>query len=907
MKIKANFCFNETVANFPISLCDGTEETECVVYAGQTLCFISRQVKDPSETTRVCTYTSEDLENHTRIYSLADVIPKTEIENTTCDPFEEMFYYIIYGFRILESELTLKKVKFTLLPLTLADPTFKSMKRTFSYTMDKSNVHGSTAKKRQLTVFATFSQPDLSVVFSANGEYSIWVSKPGHTTVFYCNSSCINEVPPEFYMDEVPIEVYVYQFEVLYLVIGFEVQALTYCPYPRTPFSSWTATWNCMSAFGRFAIVCFWIGFTIFFLLFLIAVAIILRLFYVSCCRPWITSKTKINVTNNMTNNDDGVDLDELSEEEPQKKKKVKGSGFAASKWLRYLTLMTIISLAQSLPIQQCGNITSPVVMTKDCQYTFTMATTSLICNGIDSCTVTFNQQITIGFPGQTACINFYDSISNEIFNTLYITYNRAQYLTLMDYQYFTSFWTPFAGSDKSCASTSPCPLSGCPSPVTNPVQFDNRFANAFPLYPYAENEDAYRFCEASCGCAGCGCFFCSSGCMWGYQNILKGNSTINGRPPLPVFTPGQTFIFPSVSGYFKRPLQDCYDSLINVQFINEPVAAPPSILTNVPVFGYNSPYTMNIIIISQVLYELPSWGDTCFFAPAQEEWYFPGNGVKAGPCADINAPIAGSPGDVQFNPSLPLRHLWVPQSVQRSFQQSSVIFTYPPVGFNIMETYPIIGDGVTFYAGHKWSLGWFSMYAETAGQGPLTLGLTTNAPFNISYSTSVVCPICSFVNLTGCSTCPLGIQIRIRSHSTCSGGVVMIESTGNFLLTEHSLEITTVDSDYFLSAFATVDDVMGNIKFTDNAFTCNFDVSGYAPRMEEVEYGNYTLVGSNETSNINALDLSDWWNGLSGIWATLKWVFAVLGGIAFIAACGAVVGGIIYLVIKCRNPYQLV
>jgi len=757
-------------------------------------------------------------------------------------------------------------------------------------------------------VYAAWTQPNMAIITGVLYTLDVWFTKPGLNFLYECNGSCDLVVPDEFYLTGDSFVMFVYDNASLIYQNAYPVNPYVSCPVPTSPISPiWAQSWVCFGVLGRFLLVSSIIGLIAIFIMSIFLLAFIIYLI-VYCCMNRNSASVINNITmateNAKSNTADAIAAFPLWY---QQMMAVRAS--PADALLIILCVPLLFGGVGAVAFNQCGNTSTPLIIQQSCQYTFSLSGKDIVCNG-GICDVNFNYQVTFALLGQSICLNFLDTNGN-VFTTLQLTYQYQIRSVQLVYSYTTYSWTPVSTSYKGCPSTSTCPISGCPNPppflnpnsgndVFNnyaiaalPTYLNSSFINSIPVMPNLA-------CSASCGCAGCGCFFCNSGCLWTYFSFVPTGNEFY------VFTPTTQYSYPVLNGMFYRPGATCYDSLVNLKFKTSSLSsisaqsafsqATLSVSSSASTSGSTSPYLLNFVLLSSVITEDVNFGGKSVICD-----------MKIGSCylglaAPANGPISGIVGDIQYAVDSLTNQVWNPASVIITQLQNSASFAFPPVGARFVDgtgTNPYIKFpvqlGNTVYEIANYNLGGLENRP-----GPLTLGINTLVGFQVSYTDTTVCPSVSLHGVAaGCSSCALGATISLDVISTCSSGYAFVSIDGPALLGTQSVYLDVVSSTVTITFFPSAETGSFTLSVFYKTYSSNVTFSGFFPIMAEIDNGSWTIQ-NNVSTTISSNNITGWWDNL-GIGIKVGIGFSIGIGSLILVVGSIIVIGII--VVKLRSP----
>jgi hypothetical protein len=765
---------------------------------------------------------------------------------------------------------------------------------------------------RDVDVYVAWTQPSISIITSVLYGLDVWFTKPGLNFLYQCNGSCELTVPDEFYLTEGNFVLFVYDNASLIYQNSYPVNPYVSCPIPTNPISPiWAQSWACFGVLGRFLLVSACLG-----LVLMMIMAIGLLVFIIYIIIYCIQNRNSATVINNITmasgNARDATvnTIDAIPHwAQALLAKRVNATDLA----LIILVLPMLLGGVGAVGFNQCGNTSTPLILQQSCQYTFSISGKDLVCSG-GICDINFNYQATFALLGQTVCLNFIDPNGNVV-TTLQLTYQYQIRAVQLVYSYTTYSWAPFSTSYKGCPSTNTCPISGCPSPptvqnpsanndvfnnyaiATFPTILNTSYLNSFPVTPNLE-------CAASCGCAGCGCFFCNSGCMWTYFKMVPTGDEFY------VFYPTIQYSYPVLNGMFYRPGANCYDSLVNINFKSSSFSsigaksafsqATLSVSSTASTSGQTSPYIVNFVLLSSVVNENLNFGSKNVICNMRTGNCF--LGVASPP----NGPTAGIVGDIQYSVDSKINQVWNPASVIISYQQNSASFAFPPIGARFVDgtgtvPYPVfpmqLGD--TIYEIVNFNLGGLDHKP-----GPLTIGINTLVNFQVSYTDTTICPsIILNGSAAGCSSCLLGATIKIDVISTCSSGYAFVSLEGPGTIGTGSIFLDTVTTTEIITFFPNNETGTFTLTVFYKTFSSKVIFSGFFQKMAELDNGTW-IVQNNASNAVSSNNITGLWDSLSlnmkiGIGFSIG-----IGSIILISVVGIIIGIISYKIYQ-RTGYR--
>ena len=133
-------------------------------------------------------------------------------------------------------------------------------------------------------------------------------------------------------------------------------------------------------------------------------------------------------------------------------------------------------------------------------------------------CAVSGALRLALSPQGQKMCILIKNQEESPI-GSVTIRVNRVGLVCQKQTSYYTRSYVMRTASAKRCARAGSCIGDKCAAVATDTKL--EEFAGE------ANNNLGLSYCEESCGCAGCGCFFCSSACMFYRTYAVPSSSTV--------------------------------------------------------------------------------------------------------------------------------------------------------------------------------------------------------------------------------------------------------------------------------------------------------------------------------------------------------------------------------------------
>ena len=159
------------------------------------------------------------------------------------------------------------------------------------------------------------------------------------------------------------------------------------------------------------------------------------------------------------------------------------------------VTIITFCSLIT--PIYSCSYATTLMAKTTQCQK---------LHNLVSECTISETTRVSLVPAGQYTCLQLFTP-EHKPLATLKLQIMHIELRCQPETQYFTREYRIKVVAEKRCATSGSCSGSKC-------HQY-NTESKISELGTHANERPGYTYCTESCGCAGCKCFWCSSGCLF--------------------------------------------------------------------------------------------------------------------------------------------------------------------------------------------------------------------------------------------------------------------------------------------------------------------------------------------------------------------------------------------------------
>jgi len=514
---------------------------------------------------------------------------------------------------------------------------------------------------------------------------------------------------------------------------------------------------------------------------------------------------------------------------------------------MSFLVMLMCLSILVSPIGAQCTTTSIAVTPINSCVATGTTET----------CTIQINILSTLRTVGSSTCGRLLDS-SGSLIGSFNMTYLSSGMFGFTTPSYYTSSWTPLTISNKHCPGAGKCSAStNCPALPWNCTTLG--IAGTACLWPN------HPICQASCGCAGCGCFICSSACLFGTYSFLPSG------PIYQVLTITNVAVSPTI--------QFCVTvgSIAQCQIISL-TQQPVTLLSN---------YTANVLgsfITSTTVFnnlKLVVGNGNAYLAPSAD----PGNPVF-GTIGDIQTTSAGSLAIPSHS-----AYVYPSTAIIPSATQSALVYSFPSPGLGSLSNF--LGNKLPFlYGGTFWSYDGTNLVGIAVNAPAVQVSFSTISPVTFSFLKTVVCPSSTLpAKLAGFYDSDLGFTITLPSvRSTCSAGAVTVAYTdsntdGAYTCFTNVLNINLTLSSYVIFCVATQPRVSGTITLAgeDSSVVIPFNgVLSSPPALTQQQIND--IVG-NATVFPETSSFTDWWNSMKGTaLSVMKYGVSVILGLVVLA-----------------------
>jgi len=523
------------------------------------------------------------------------------------------------------------------------------------------------------------------------------------------------------------------------------------------------------------------------------------------------------------------------------------------------------------------------------------VANTVCSVNGdTETCAISFDSIFSIPGVGQAACYSFVRPDSSVV-GTVKVSYTQMVLVAPLQQLYYTAAWNGVAGSWKSCFNTLHCGLWNCnnynknndPWVCTTNIDGNTHDYDYWPAsygFQCFWADDIWRMypgdsrCDSQCGCAGCGCFWCDSSCIYSRYVIAPSSN------PCSVSAPVAVYLRPQITVNFT----DAYgvSTITNID-----------VISNANEIGNNMTVTIDGTLAGNVVQFANQKVVAC------------ANDVSLGAASEVNAPVAHSVGDIQGN---------TPSSFSpwQSFLRATGLYTAVPASSSTTYIFEAAGFGArathdflpTTRGSIMWAYSSNNLVGLDTAPGALLGHLSTSNPVVVRRQVNVVCPVITSANASGCFSCDQGATITIFAHSSCSSGGAVVTATGGITIATTSVVLQTTTTRIDIKINSGTASIFGILTLTSGQYSDQVQYEATLVAEDLVVINNDTVVntGGNSTGS-GFLDFQSWFDGLSSFFRGLLVVGMIIGAIILVIV-GLVVGSKIlnaYRAWSIQNKYE--
>jgi hypothetical protein len=540
-------------------------------------------------------------------------------------------------------------------------------------------------------------------------------------------------------------------------------------------------------------------------------------------------------------------------------------------------------------------------------------ATTCVTVNATHrTCTLNFQLTASLPYPGSKGCYtvglkteltsNFGGNvltsqaqITEAVYGHIEIDYEAFEATSVLDTIYYTSNWRGSSESRHRCYDQGACKHSQCENlDVLSPTAA-GQLSGESTLWPGLSD------CERSCGCLTCGCWSCTSSCIFARASIVPQDTIYK------VSRPGNSHVNPFVR--FNFSLHENEYHVESVKVTNQ-------------VVSFNE---IQMTVLGTLVGDPISLGDAAIINSGDVAWL---QEVSA-----QNHPTPQRIGDIQA--SAPSK-LSTPSISGFIFSEDLFAFSKSDKSLRYHFRTPGI-QALTdsnkmpkLYNGNLWHFLSGNLVSNETNPGALLFKLSTPIPIVWTQEIKTVCPELEpgFVPIMeGCFDCPTGALIRFRIRSTCEAGhtgvyvdELLQGGEVKYTLMTHSIQLETAYSEEVIHfqthlSTLTVEFEIGTGTAADQTNIVDLDVTGtlaaYVPEVRNTSFQTNATFQDDKGDSLNpdvSVDANGFGKFFGGIVKSIDRAF--LGGASLIdkliTAAIIIVATIVILIVAVLT-YKLV
>jgi len=512
-------------------------------------------------------------------------------------------------------------------------------------------------------------------------------------------------------------------------------------------------------------------------------------------------------------------------------------------RWCPFL-FMSILTLMD--PVTSCSSV--PVVISN--------VPTCTVVNSVQTCQYLLDFEITLESHFDETCINLIDINGNPV-DTLIFRYLNFIYHPQLRFNYLTSAFTCISEADKTCYT----PSNWCGNRCNNMAADDNTGQGQLSD-PMVTTCPGVTKCTRTCGCTGCDCFYCDASCTvfrWALQSV------------------GPLYTVYEITGLTAVPTIFMYSQ--NNDSINSFISPFPGVTV--------SNYYVNMT--QRGAFQTPTDINLAGYGVIIDD----NSNMYWNPVSPLGTPEKLKVGDIQYSTRSQVTCGLTTDSLNTVFDPNIGISGETSVTCLISGTSNLTKLPLTF-GGYTIQKDFFSLaplsYLTPPVFPPITISVQTNN-YTISQTVDYVCPVLTFINVSGCYQCPFGYLVLFTLKSKCIAGPVLISASN--CIAKTFFADTTV-STYNISCQSNDTTVIDSLVASSNTPDVNVPITGTL--NPPVTTGK--VFGQTSTNNILGSDIgfdaSFLTSGLLGIFtpglgSTFSFIFNLLI-IAFLICIGAFV-----------------
>jgi len=482
--------------------------------------------------------------------------------------------------------------------------------------------------------------------------------------------------------------------------------------------------------------------------------------------------------------------------------------------------------------------VSTNIPLAQKCDQSVQVSSDEIICTRnltAESCTITSQVLATLPFPGTTICYVLMNEKDDAVLGHIEVGYVKSEIIAQTILQYWTSSWAVTTKSETDCPNSNYCDGDNNCGIFNTLSHTDPNYLKCWgdcdglcSLYP------GQSYCMSSCGCAGCGCFFCSDACTYGRWGIAP--------------SPDVTAVY-KIGNFLRFPtLQICYVDTLGIRKCYVKRVESSTAIQFSDDFSVTTLGSLAAGSIQTPAQYVIRRHDNLF------KWF--------GDACDVNVPCPGNVGDIQsstsgglFNPT-PSSFAFPPNLFIPTVQGHTMTFTGPLPGLQIKR--PTLDNlQLPLYANSvNWDLdSTLNLVGAELNPGVLLIAIDAE---NMKFTRVIneICPEIELLAVKGKFSETKGAWFEINALSTCLQGSCILSGNGITLNTP-SLNLTYNIKKYIVYFTSSVKSIKGVVTCTAGKHTDSFQFSA---TLEDPEID---IVTNNTQSVTTGNAFKDWWFGL--------------------------------------------
>lgn len=405
-----------------------------------------------------------------------------------------------------------------------------------------------------------------------------------------------------------------------------------------------------------------------------------------------------------------------------------------------------------------------PTVLSQDCTGGFVVTSPITDCrnnpnDGTLDCKLSINMEVVVASKGQKVCLSLNDADGNYL-ASLTVNYEKLYCEWITAKQYYTSEWKPFVTYSKRCPRSGIC--DGCPSLINLDSEITKELQDGMEEY-------GYNSCEASCGCAGCGCFFCYDGCLFSRWYII---------PSGPLYR---------VSSIMTRKCTP----RVEIELVSN-LGEKKVIKGDLTAKGEQVNDFLSVTLLREPNIESLNFAELKLIENMDDKTE---NHLAVATMA--NSQVPGTIGDYQFNSDVDLIKNRKQQTIFPDYSvkcvksgSAKIDCTFPYSGIKTLSSKTMLP---MHYAGYTLEHKPGKLSSESADSS-ISLFIKSTREISVSQKSTQVKPVFKFLRITGCFSCQEGARIEAEVYSLENTGIVTLTATNSdYIIYDVNLPLTLV------------------------------------------------------------------------------------------------------------------